>query len=216
MKISVLTPSIRAEGLKVVELTLLSSTFTDFEWLYRLSVPGGKPDLCHVYNDMMREAKGELIVSLQDYTRIQPDGLQRFWDKYQKYPDSAFTAPLGKTIDWGEVAWDWRKSCKEDDIIKFYQWEADYASCPAKFIREVGGWDEDYDSGWSYDNVDLAARMEKVGLKFRVDPINHAVAWDHDKFISHPFRSKKSNADLWVGKQREIESGIVKLPYLSS
>lgn len=215
MKISVLTPSIRSEGLKIVEETLLTQGFSDFQWLYRLSAPRGKPDLCHVYNEMMREATGELVVSLQDYTKVSPDFLERVWKKYQQFPDTAFTFPLGKTIDWKNVEWDWRKHREIDDQIEFYQWEADAASCPSKFIREVGGWDEDYDSGWSYDNVDIACRMNEIGLKFRVDPTIEAVAWDHDKFIPHPFRSGQSNADLWIGKQREIESGIVKLPFLS-
>lgn len=213
-RITVITPSIRPEGLAVVAETLKNQTFTDFEWIRKLSVPGPVPDLCHAFNEALRESKGELIVFLQDYIKIGPDGLQRMWDKYCQYPKAAWTCPVGKTLDWEGVEWEWRKHREQDDSLHYYQWEIDWGSASREAIFAVGGFDEDFDSGFGWENVDLAARMAKLGTEFRVDPTNLAVAFDHDKFIPHPFKPRP-NRDLWAGKQRSIENGIVRMPYLA-
>lgn len=213
--ISVITPSIRPEGLKVVEGGLAMQTFRDFEWIRRLSVPGPVPDLCRSVNSALREATGDLVVFLQDYIKIGPDGLKRFWEKFQQFPNACYTAPVGKTFDWKNVEWEWRTHHQPDALLEYYQWEIDWGAAPRSAIVEVGGFDEDYDSGFGWENVDLALRLKKAvpGLEFRVDPENRAVAFDHDKFIPHPFKGRP-NRDLWVGKQREIESGIVRMKHL--
>src|ERR1035437_8527622 len=84
MKISVITPSIRCEGLKIVQQSLEKQTFQDFEWLTEIGIPGRGHDLNAAYNRMLRRAKGELIVSLQDFIKAPPQYLQKFWDAYQK------------------------------------------------------------------------------------------------------------------------------------
>ena len=66
MKISVITPSIRPEGLKIVRECLLNQTFKDFEWLVDINWTG-KHDLNASFNRLIRRASGELIVFYQDY-----------------------------------------------------------------------------------------------------------------------------------------------------
>ncbi len=83
-----------------------------FEWLTDINWTG-KHDLNKAYNRLIKRAKGELIVSLQDYTKIEPDALQRLWDAYQKEPDTFFTCPVGKVDNeeyQGIPKWDWRNS----------------------------------------------------------------------------------------------------------
>ena len=212
-RITVITPSIRPEGLDVVRRTLEGQTFKDFQWIPKLSVPGEVPDLCHAFNEALRDSKGELIVFLQDFIKIGIDGLDLMWKAYQRHPNAAFTAPVGQTMDWENVEWDWRPSTEENVLLPYHQWEIDWGSCPKNVILQVGGFDEDYDSGFGWENVDLAYRLSKIGVEFRCDPGNPAVAFQHDRFIPHPYKPRP-NRDLWAGKQREIDSGIVKKPFL--
>ena len=65
-KISVITPTIRPAGLAILRKCLLEQTFTSFEWLVDINYTG-KHDLNASYNRLIKRAKGELIVSLQDY-----------------------------------------------------------------------------------------------------------------------------------------------------
>lgn len=211
-RISVITPSIRPDGLAVTFETLKGQTFKDFEWLPRLSIPGEKPDLCKQMNAAIRESKGELIVFLQDWILISPAGLQRMWDRYQEDPTACWTAPVGKIDSFTEmndedVKWDWRPHWKHRETINFDHWEIDWGSMPGKALEAAllidNTWfDEQYDSGFGWENVDLAYRLEKKGWKFRVDPDNKAVAFDHDAASPHPFKPTP-NDQLWY-RQKEV------------
>jgi hypothetical protein len=212
-RITVITPSIRPEGVEVVKHTLEGQTLRDFEWIPKLSVPGPVPDLCRSCNDALRDARGELIVFVQDYIKLAPDALQRAWMNYKKHPNTAFTSPVGKTFDWISVVWEWRKHTPIDTVLEYYQWEIDFGYIAKSAILEVGGFDEDYDSGFGWENVDLAYRLSKMGVEFRCDPDNLAVALDHDRFIPHPYKPHP-NRDLWIGKQRSIDGGVIRLPHL--
>ena len=91
IKITVVTPTIRPSGLEVMRESLKNQTFQDFEWLVEVNY-SGKHDLNAAFNKMIKRAEGELIVFYQDYTKIKKDGLQKFWDAYQKDKDTLFTA----------------------------------------------------------------------------------------------------------------------------
>lgn len=212
MRISVITPSIRPSGLAVVFEALKAQKFTDFEWLPRLSLPGHEPDLCYQMNAALREAKGELIVFLQDWIRISPDGLGMMWNKFMEDPKSCWTAPVGKVVSMTEmndkgVKWDWRPHWKHRENIPFDHWEIDWGSMPREALADArlkSGqfFDEQYDSGFGWENVDLAYRLERRGWKFKVDPDNKAIAFDHDGHEPHPFRHKP-NDRLWY-RQKEV------------
>lgn len=204
MKISVLTPTIRPQGLHRVQESLRKQTFKDFEWLVEVGL-GVEHDLNKAYNKMIRRANGELIVFLQDYTSIPDDGLEKFWNFYVENKNTFTTAPLGKTIDGNEIKWDWRKYKNE---IDFQGWEIDWGACPKSALFDIGGFNEDLDKFWSFDNVDVAYRAKMLGYNFAcID--NPAIAIDHDAIEKHPFRHKynpqNNNQSL-----RNIESGNFK------
>lgn len=207
-KITVITPSIRPDGLKVTYNTLRPQTFQDFEWLTRLSIPGEKSDLCYQMNRALEEARGELIVFLQDYIEIDKDALQRIWDKYQAEPNVCWTMPVGKKDldNPGKVNWDWRSYWEHKDEITFERWEIDWGAAPAKAF-EAERFDVAYDEGFGWENVDLAYRLEKNGWKFKVDRDNKAEAIDHDKMFAHPYK-KRPNQDLWI-----VRKGMIDLAY---
>lgn len=140
---------------------------------------------------MLRRAKGELIVSYQDFIKIKDDGLERFWKAYQENKDTFFTAPVGKTnkTDFtGNPKWDWRKH--PESRMDWTMWEIDWGCAPLSALKQIGGFDEELDKFWSFDNVNVGCRADLAGFKFGCIKDNEAVAYDHDAFIQHPFRAK--------------------------
>jgi len=188
MKISVLTPTIRPLGLECVKSSLEKQSFQGFEWLVEVSLPSRGHDLNASYNRLLRRCQGELVVSWQDYIKAPPDALQKFWDAYQEDKDIFFTAPVGKTLDWESIEWDWRKY--PEAKMKWQGWEIDFGSAPLEALKEIGGFDEELDKYWSCDNVNVAYRAFLAGYKFKHLPGNPAVAYDHNKTEKHPFLNK--------------------------
>lgn len=208
-KISVITPSIRPLGLHETFITLRHQTYKDFEWLPRLSIPGAKPDLCKQMNRAIAESQGELIVFLQDHIQIERDGLQRMWDRYQEDPHAGWTAPVGKRQEDLSVKWDWRPHWKHRPHIPSNHWEIDWGSIPREklehvFFRYGHYFFERYDDGFGWENVDLAYIMEKMGVQFRVDTENKAVAYDHDAHMEHPFKHK-NNQGFWITRKAVLD-----------
>lgn len=194
MKISVLTPSIRPLGLEIVRNGLLKQTFTEFEWLVEIGL--GKHDLNSAYNRMLRRAKGELVVSLQDHILIRPDFLQRWWNAHQENPNAFMTAPVGKVDDLhysSKPVWDWR-AYRNDETknirpCEWNCWEIDNGAAPLTALKAIGGFDEALDGHWSADNVNVGKRAQLAGYDFKCLFDNPVLAYDHDAHVSHPFRA---------------------------
>ena len=211
MKISVITPSIRPEGLVVVQNALAKQSLQDFEWLVEIGIPQKGHDLNAAYNRMLKRAKGELVVSLQDYIDIRSDGLEQFWEAYQKHPDTFYTAPVGRTLDYQDVEWDWRTHAAAQ--ANWHSWEIDWASAPLEALKKIGGFDEGCDGVWSMDNVNIGLRAEMAGYRFGHLPLNKAVAFDHNKTMKHPFDDKRDSA-FHNQRMDEIRRGEVIIKYL--
>jgi hypothetical protein len=174
--------------------SLKAQTFQDFEWLVDIGL--GRHDLNASYNRMLKRAKGQLIVSMQDWIKAPPDYLQKFWDAHCAHPDTFFTAPVGKVddiLDIGEAPrWDWRAWTEKEitDVMpgRWDCWEIDSGAAPLAALKAIGGFDEELDKFWSSDNVNVGCRAELAGYKFLNLFSNPVVVWDHDKFTKHPHR----------------------------
>lgn len=216
IRISVLSPSIRPLGLDIVRTGLLQQTFTGFEWLTEIGL--GKHDLNQAYNKMLRRAKGELVVSLQDYCLIRPDYLQKWWDAYQENPDTFMTAPVGKVDDLNyssKPIWDWR-AYRNDETknirpCEWNTWEIDNGAAPLKALKAIGGFDEALDGVWSSDNVNVGCRAKLAGYKFMCLFDNPVLAYDHDAHQSHPFRDT-FNGSLNTKRMAMFEGGMTLPP----
>lgn len=178
-KISILTPSIRPEMLEITKETLDAQTFRDFEWIIELGDPKKGFTLPADYNKMLRRAKGEIILSLQDCIRLEPNFLEEL---VKLKHDKAYTFPMIKDGSTG----DWRKHISGK--ISSHQWEIDLASAPMKMFQDVGGFDEAYCGGWSFDNVEIGLRAEACGWEFECVNTLIGRAIDHDALMEHPFR----------------------------
>lgn len=213
IKISVLTPTIRGkEALQPNAESLAAMTFPpdEVEWLTEES-DGTKHDLNAAFNRMLRRAKGELIVFMEDFTKATTNGLIKFWEAYQREPNVFWTAPLGKTLDWKEIKWDWRAYADAVDTT-YNCWEIDWGAAPKKALFEIGGFDEELDKYWSCDNVNVGYRAYLNGYKFKNLFDNPAVAYDHNATIPHPF-AKDFNPQFNKERMESFRPGE-KLPYL--
>jgi len=217
MRLSILSPSIRPRGLELVQESLAKQTFQDFEWLVEIGIPERGCDLSAAMNRMLKRAKGDIILIYQDYIRIPNDyELERIAKVHSEYPKTFFTYSLGKIKD-GVITWDWRNSRKQKRIqnIEPREWEADFASAPKQAFFDIGGYDERFDEGWSWENVNLAQRADKAGYNFMLCPDIKVVAIDHDAEYPHPFRGKNENGNLANNILRnEINQGNWKLNHL--
>lgn len=208
MQISVVTPSIRPKALEPTRNALLAQTFTDFEWCVELNWTG-KVDLNKSLNRLVQRAKGELIVFVQDYVEPPPDALQRFWEAYQDKP-AFYTAPVSKYDDEDE-SWDWRAS--KQGAVDWRDWEIDCGSAPRAALVDVGGFDEELDRYWGYDNPNVGLRAHMKGYEFYCLPEIRCRAYDHNKHEAHPFRNKQ-NVDFANERLEFIRSGILDIKYL--
>lgn len=211
--ISVLTPSIRPEGLRVVQQVLERQTYQDFEWLVEIGMPARGFTLPADYNRMLRRAKGDIIVSLQDYIHIPQTALA--YIAQLDFEKAAYTFPVGKYESEGAIPeYDWRKD-RAVDLIQPEEWEIDFAAAPRELFFDIGGFDERF-LGWGMDNYEVAARAAAAGYFFRLSKGTLGMAYDHDKHEKHPFRNTlPRNDELALAAAKRAAAGDYRLPYLS-
>ena len=211
--ISVITPSIRKEGLKLVEKALKRQTLDEYEWIVNdKRYEGGVWGLGRAYNDLIRQAKGELIVSWQDYTFANPDCLSRFWNCYEKNPNSIVSAVGNKYKDDSFMVKTWQDPRQRSDQGTFYEcypWdiEANLCAVPKQAFYDVGGFDEEMDFiAYGFDARGVFERLDMVdGYKFYLDQANESFSLEHDR----PKDWDKNNFILtWLDyKAKNIEKG---------
>lgn len=200
--ISVVFCTARQGGLDILKKSMDTQTFRDFEVIVvdRLNLKSGfidiphppiKPQMYYALSESLnvgvRAAKGELIVLLQDYIVVPPDGLQRFWDCYQKEPKSLVSG-VSDQYDFhtGEKVF---KDPRKEGYTGFYltiplHWEANWGSFPRQAWLDVGGFDERYDAGWGYDNVDFSDRCQHAGYHIFLDTNNEVYCYSHIRLFN--------------------------------
>ena len=141
---------------------------------------------------------------LQDCISIDSETLT----KINALPNDFYTFPVVK--DGKE---DWRTS--RDGEVTPNMWEADFAAGPIQGFYDVGGYDEDFNNGWSWENVEIAWRIQAAGYKFYCDSSIIGNAIDHDAETDHPFRDKLENNDRRAEATRKRAAhGDYKLHYV--
>ena len=198
IQVSILSPTIRGlQALRPIEQSLREQTLTSFEWLVEMG-NGSVHELNAAFNRMLRRARGELVVIVEDWCWFPPDGLQKFWEAFQKYPKTFFTAPVPKAqsywkmkdqILWkGPIIEEWRSAMDGD--IDWRHWEIDWGAAPLQALKDLGGFDEFQDQKWGNDNSNLGYRAMKSGWRFQNLLYNPAMGLNHDALWTHPFRDR--------------------------
>lgn len=194
--------------------TLEAQTFQDFEWLTEVGLKNRGFTFPHDMNAMLKRAKGDIIVSLQDCIELPADALECIHALHSNQR-VAYTYPVGKSITRAkqQMSWDWRDTRPDDDITP-NMWEIDLASAPIGMFFDIGGFDEGF-TGWSWDNVEVGFRAEAAGYKFKRSRVTRGYAFDHDATEIHPFRDVLQNNDqLARDSVKRAQHGDYKLPYL--
>lgn len=223
VKISCVTCSIRPEGLKLVEKALRRQTFRDFEWIVqgksRENEEGEYWTIYTDYNEAVKKAKGELIISLQDYTYLKPDALERFWKHYETDKTALVSAVGNKYQDDDFFVTTWSDPRQRDDQGSFYEcnfndieWNA--CAVPKKAIYSVGGFDEELNKYSSLCGLDVLARLLIIGgWKFYLDQSIKSYSLEHNRLPLWNERTPFNGA--WENKLKEYRNKPI-LGYLKT
>jgi len=222
-KVSVITPTIRTGFFNIMAHNLSIQSYKNFEWiivddykedrseiakkyasLYNLEVRylrGGRgssyPRRCGLVranNIAWQNAKGELLVWLQDFVLMPQKGIEHLVDIYRHHPNDLIAPvdiyyhakPANKKNeeDWwdGEtkilIKKSWSNVRVQYEGMRYsdnpFDFEMDYGAVPKKVIDKLNGWWEFFDAGLGYDNTELAYRALMSGSKIVVDDTNIA------------------------------------------
>lgn len=241
MLVSVITPSVRPEALDMVWKCLQKQTFPreDWEWLVGSSFEYKNADvwvkdpgknegdfysLCKTYNLLIRQAKGQLVLSYQDGIWTQPDMLQHFWDLYQDNSMRCVGAvgdQYEKLDEFGKptiCCWqDPRKRRDHGDFYQCFPIDIEFTLCgiPKKAFFDVGGFDEVYDLGCAVAEKELVLRMDKLGYRPYLNQSLEYRALHHPRLTSDWDKYYKIACDLWDKHFGQVQRGErLKLNYL--
>lgn len=168
--------------------SLKKQTHKDFEWLVEINT-SGTTDFNQSMNKMIARAKGDWIVSIQDFIAVPENALEYI----ARLPLGFYTFPVGKVLtDNDSPRWDWRMA--ESRPINFMEWEICFGAAPRQYLLDIGGFDEELDKAWGFDNVNVGFRAERAGYTLQCDNSLPAVAIDHDAFMEHPLKNKRDTA----------------------
>ena len=215
IQVSVLSPTIRGlQALRPIEQSLRDQSLQSFEWLLEIG-DGRTHTLNRDFNAMLRRARGELVVIVEDWCWFPPDGLQKFYGAYKSSSGYFFTAPvpkaqsyndLGKRIRYsGSVVEEWRSA--RGGMIDWRHFEIDWAAAPLQALKELGGFDTYQDQKWANDNSNLAYRAMKAGWLFWNLKDNPAMGLNHNAIWAHPFRDRH-DPEWSEARLREFDAGL--------
>lgn len=224
-RISVLTPTIRKEGLDIVKKALDRQSFTDFEWLigspFETDLGTWVEDdfklgvwtLNRIYNKLIKASSGDLIVSWQDYTFADPDCLEKFWTLYELEPKTLVSAignkyeqvyPERKNMLWKDPR-------ERDDQGSYYSCyfndiEWNLCSVPRDALYAVGGFDEGLDFlGFGMDGYSVNDRINALGgydFKLNQTIKSYSLAhgrvedWDKKNLLGEPYVKRRDELKM--------------------
>lgn len=231
--ISVITPSIREEGLDMVRKCLTrQSTNINWEWLvcspfeYEEAIhvpePEKGPDdfysLNRAWNALFREAKGDLVVNIVDWMWFTPDVLQKLWDQYQSNPKAVISG-VGHQYDQIENGKPenlvWRDPRVRTDFGSFYEvphteMEFCLVSFPKQAVVDVGGIDETFDKYAALGEKELAARMYKAGYTLWLNQDLEYRAFKHPRLNGEDIWEQKyrEGTNYYLEAMKQVENGV--------
>lgn len=237
MKISVITPSVREEGLEMVSKCLKRQTFTDYEWLvcspfdYKEAKWVPEPvklgtdyyNLNKAMNALYKASEGELLVQITDWIYFPPDALEKLWRHYEENPKSLVSA-VGNQYERVEnnkpEGLVWVDPRKRLDLGTYYEvnpidMEFCLGSLPKQAVYDVGGVDEAYDQGAAVGEKELCLRMDKLGYKFYIDQALEYRALKHPRLSEKWDDKYKIASHIFQNHVQQINNGTrLKLNFL--
>ena len=159
-------------------------------------------------NEGLRHIDTDYIIFYQDFIDLPEDCFEKLLElATPKTFVTTCTPNYDGTDDGRYTGVDMPRPCRPEE------WEANVSVSPMQFLRELGGFDEEYDWGWSWDNVNVAERAAMLGAKFILDESNRPKLYPHE-MSSHETLPK--NGERHAKTMQDIREGRkpLKLPYL--
>lgn len=163
-------------------------------------------NLNKAYNDALDKVEGELVVFLQDFIWIPANGLERFWEDYQLYPNDLVTG-VGHKAKTG------LDGISEVDERVFGEpglspgneshYELNWATCPtSRLQRRLQRFDESMDTHYGGENQVFALKAIKAGAGIWIDRSNRCIGFSQEECGGRPkdWEERHSNK----GKLQEI------------
>ena len=152
------------------------------------------------------------LVSLQDYIYLPEDGLQKFIDCHEEFPKSLLTGvthisrdPFPNKINdikghytiFNESYTSKPKHYSWEDVratelylhgperlpVETGHWETNWAAVPIEVLDMGIRWDEEYDKGIAYENMDFAQQAKGMGYNVVLDKANVAISLPHKDYF---------------------------------
>lgn len=160
-------------------------------------------------NAGLRRVKTDYVIFYQDFIELQPDCFEKLLNLVDNHTFVTTCTPnYDESNDSRYTACNCVRECAPRE------WEANVAIAPMSVIRELGGFDEEYDNGWAWDNVNLAHRAFLLGCRFLIDETNRPKLYPHE-MSSH--KTLTPNGDRHEQTMRAIMHGekSLRLNYLT-
>lgn len=204
--ISVITPTVRPEGLKLVKQALAYQDLKSWEWIvcspkqlekeirdvmgsFPFTFIGTPPlqgwqvwDLNYSYNRLVERSKGELLVSWQDFTFADPDLLSTFRKHYLDDPKSVVSVCGNKypDDDFDIPAWIDPRYARNEYNWQDIEWNL--CSIPKKIMYEIGGFDEQMDRMFGLDGYSVNHRLADAKIShFKLEKNSKTYALFHGR-----------------------------------
>lgn len=254
---SIVIPTARFGGIDIIDQCLSQQTYKNFEviiadelhrgYLHLRELPrfdgvnklvkfinpppkkkGAYWNLDGSMNAAIRIARGDMIVSIQDYIWVPPQGIHKFINRMHeewpclitgvghqyKFPEKPDNLKGDYSI-WNQFPGEpsgelvFSDPRLKDKRKGFYlcnpvEWELNWCCFPRKVWETIGGFDEDFDASWGYDNVNFAERAQLAGFNIFIDTDNEIKAYNHiGLFKEQKMRDAAPNGqELWHRKYR--------------
>lgn len=183
--ISIITPTVRPEGLVMVDKCLKSQTVQDWEWMISVpesdfrslkienpavtilcdppANPGDFYSLNKAWNNLIAHAKADLLVFVVDWIWFPKNSFEMFLEWFKEAPNLGVSGHGNhyRTVvnHKPEVIWEYDR--RPGPKIEPYMMELAFASLPKADVLAVGGFDEEYDQAAGMSEKDLCVRMAK-------------------------------------------------------
>lgn len=149
--------------------------------------------LRHIYME-------KYVIFYQDFIELKEDCFEKLLELADKRTFVTTCTPnYDGSDDSRYTGVDLPRSCRPEE------WEANVSIAPMGVIRDLGGFDERLDNGWSWDNALLARKAAMLGAKFICDESNRPKLYPHE-MSSHETLPK--NGDLCEQIIQAIRDGL--------
>lgn len=207
--VSIITPTIREGWWYIMANNISKSIYNKIEWIviddykqdrkdiaqmmadrYKLNIRyvRGSGSLAKANNIALREAKGELLVWLQDFILIPENAIGDLVAIYKRNP-TALISPVDEywftidpnfdnKLDWYGIPnpvtkLSWRNIRQQyaglRETSNPADFELNFGAIPARVLKDLGGWHAEWDEKMGYDNTEIALRAMMMGYKVLVD-----------------------------------------------